>query len=88
MDVDRPVEDVGLVVAVDRVEQLVAGEDAAVGLEDRLEQPELDPRQRDRLAVAGDLVAVEVDDQVGVARGGGPGAGVGCRPTRFGGGST
>src|SRR3954470_5359546 len=34
VDVDGPVEDVGLVAAVDRVEQLVAGEHAAVGLED------------------------------------------------------
>ena len=66
VDVDRPVQDVGLSSAVDRVEQLVAGQDAAVGLEDRLEEPELDPGQRDRLAVAGDLVAVEVDDEVGV----------------------
>ena len=53
VDVDGPVEDVGLVLAVDRVEQLVAGQDAAVGLEERLEQPELDAGQRDRLAVAG-----------------------------------
>jgi hypothetical protein len=33
VDVDRPVEDVGLVVPVDRVEELVAGEDPPVGLE-------------------------------------------------------
>ena len=66
MDVDRPIEDVGLVPAVDRVEQLVAGEDPAVGLDDGLEEAELDAGQRDRLAVAGDLVAVEVDDEVGV----------------------
>ena len=67
VDVDGAVEDLGAVVAVDGIEQLVAGEDAAVGREDRLEQPELDPGQGDRLAVAGHLVAVAVEDQVGVA---------------------
>ena len=45
VDVDRAVEDLGAVVAVDRIEQLVARQDAAVGLEDRLEQPELDAGQ-------------------------------------------
>ena len=54
-------------LAVDGVEQLVAGQDPAVRLEERLEEAELDAGQGDRLAVAGDLVAVEVDDQVGVA---------------------
>ena len=54
-------------LAVDGVEQLVAGEDPAVGLEDGWQEPELDAGQGDRLAVAGDLVAVEVDDQVGQA---------------------
>ena len=66
MDVDRAVQDLGAVVAVDRVEQLVAREDAAVRGEDRLEQAELDPGQRDRLAVAGDLEAVAVERQVAV----------------------
>ena len=61
MDVDRAVEDLGASCAVDRVEQLVAGEDAAVGGEDRLEQPELDAGQVDRPAVAGHLVAVAVE---------------------------
>ena len=42
MDVDGPVEDVARLVAVDGVEELVAGQDAAVGGEDRGEQPELD----------------------------------------------
>ena len=66
VDVDRPIHDVGLVPAVDRVEQLVAGQDSAVGLDDRLEEAELDSGERDRLTGAGDLVAVEVDDEVGV----------------------
>ena len=35
VDVDGPVEHLGLVLAVDRVEQLVAAQDAAVGLEER-----------------------------------------------------
>ena len=35
VDVDGPVEDLGLVLAVDRIEQLVAGQDAAVGLDQR-----------------------------------------------------
>ena len=67
MDVDRPVEDLGLVLAVDRVEQLVAGQDPAVGLEERDEQPELDGGQRDEPAADPDLVAVAVDDEVAVA---------------------
>ena len=50
VDVNGPVEDVGLVAAVDRIEELVAGQDAAVRFEDRLEEPELDPGQGDRLA--------------------------------------
>ena len=66
MDVDRAIQDVGLVAAVDRIEQLVAGQDPAVGLDDRLEQTELDPGEGDRLTGAGDLVAVEIDDEVGV----------------------
>ena len=66
VDVDGPVQHVRLVPAVDRVEELVAGEHPAVRLEDGLEQPELDPGQGDRRAVAGDLVAVEVHDQVAV----------------------
>ena len=37
------------VLAVDGVEQLVAGEDPAVGLEEGLEEPELDAGQGDRL---------------------------------------
>ena len=69
VDVDGPVEDVGLVAAVDRVEQLVAGEDAAVGLEERLEEPELDARQGDRLARPRHLVAVGVDDEVALGEG-------------------
>ena len=67
MDVDRPVEDVGPVLAVDRVEQLVAGEDPAAGLDEAGQEAELDAGERDRPAGPGDLVAVEVDGQVGQA---------------------
>ena len=65
MDVHGPVEHLGLVLAVDGIEQLVAGEDAAVGLDQGRQQAELDARQRDRLAVAGDLEPVGIDDEVG-----------------------
>ncbi len=65
MDVDRPIEDVRAVVSVDGVEQLVAAEHAAVGVEDGQEQPELDVGQRDDPAGPGDLVTVRVDDEVG-----------------------
>ena len=67
MDVDRPIEDLGLVLAVDRVEQLVAGQDAAVGLEQRGEQPELDRGQGHRPVADADLVAFAVEDEVAVA---------------------
>ena len=87
VDVDGPVEDLGLVVAVDGIEQLVAGQHPAVGLEEAGQEPELDPGQGDRHAVAGDLVAVEVDDQVG-QREARAGAGVGVRRRRCGAGST
>src|SRR6478752_10537772 len=63
VDVDGPVEDVRLVSPVDRVEQLIAGEDAAIGFEDRLEKSELDPGRRDRRARAGDVVAVGIEDE-------------------------
>ena len=66
MDVDRAVEDVVLVGAVDRIEELVAAQDPPIGDEDRLEEPELDVGQRDRPAVPGDLVAVAVERQVAV----------------------
>ena len=78
VDVDGPVEDLGLVLAVDGIEQLVAAQDAAAGLDEAGQEPELDPGQGDRHAVAGDLVAVEVDDQVG-QRQARAGAGVGVR---------
>ena len=57
VDVDRAIEDVGRLVAVDRVEELVARQDAAVGGEDRREQLELDPGQVDRGVASTDLVA-------------------------------
>ena len=47
VDIDRPLEDAIGVVAVDAVEELVAGQDPAVGLEERDQQPELDGRQGD-----------------------------------------
>ena len=65
MDVDGPVEHVRLVLAVDGIEQLVAGQDPAAGLDEGRQEAELDGREGDRRAVAGDLVAVEVDDEVG-----------------------
>jgi hypothetical protein len=47
VDVDRPVEDLRLVLTVDRVEELVPGQDPSVGLEQGRQQPELDRGQRD-----------------------------------------
>ena len=82
VDVDRAVEDRGVVAAVDHVEELVAGEDPAAGLEEDLEQPELDAGQRDRPAIAGDLVAVGIEDEVGVAEAGGGCGGAGPRSAR------
>ena len=63
VDVDRPVEDLLLARAVDRVEQLVAGQRAPVRRDERHEQPELHRRQRDELGSATDLVALRVDDR-------------------------
>ena len=71
-----------------RVEQLVADEDPAVGLEDRLEQPELDVGQVDRPVGQPDLVAVGVEDAGrrggcrSRARGRGRGRRVGARSCR------
>ena len=65
MDVDGPIEHLGLVLAVDRVKQLIAAEDTAAGLDQAGEEAEFDPGEGDRDAVAGDLVAVEIDDEVG-----------------------
>ena len=48
VDVDGPIEDLGLVLAVDRVEQLVAGQDAAVGLEQRRRAAGTRPRSARR----------------------------------------
>src|SRR5262245_41115999 len=64
VDVDRPIEHVGLVVAPHRIEELVAGQHSAPGLDEGDEELELDVGQRQHRAVAGDLVAVEVDDEV------------------------
>ena len=66
MDVDRPIEDLGLVLAVDRVEELVAGQDAAVALEEGDEEPELDGGQRHEPIGDPDLVALAIDDEVAV----------------------
>ena len=79
VDVDRPVEHVSLVRAVDRVEELVAAQDAAVRLEERDEKPELDPGKRDGHTVAGHFEAVAIDDEVGVAEEGERGGGTGRR---------
>ena len=66
MEVDRAVQDLGLVAAVDGIEQLVAGQDAPVRLEQGLEEPELDAGQLDDGAVAADLVAIEIHDEIRV----------------------
>ena len=76
MNVDGPVEDLGRVLAVDRIEQTIAAEDTAAGLDEAGQQAELDVGEGDRYAAAGDLVAVEVDDEVG-QREACPGSGVG-----------
>ena len=47
VDVDGPVEDVGLADAVDRVEELVAGQDPAVGLEQGRQEAELQEAEGD-----------------------------------------
>src|SRR4051794_18902879 len=47
VDVDRSVEDLRLLGAPDRVEELVAAENPAVGLEEGLEKTELDVGQPD-----------------------------------------
>ena len=65
--------------APDRVEELVAAEDAAVGLEQRLEEPELDVGQLDGRAGDRDLVAGRVEDEAVVAD---PVAGRARRPAR------
>ena len=68
MDVDRAVHDLGLVLAVDGIEQLIARQDSTIGLQQRLEEPELDARQVDRRACAEDVEAIEVHDEVGVGQ--------------------
>ena len=62
VDVDGAIQDLGCLVAVDRVEELVARQDAAVRAEDRRQQTELDAGQVDDGAVvAADLVSGGVD---------------------------
>ncbi len=71
MDIDRAVQHLGGLVAVHRVEQLVAREDAPAGAQDRAEEPELHARQiDDRAVVATHLVARGIDGQVAVAEDG------------------
>ncbi len=68
MGIDGAVEDIGLAEAVQRVEQLVAGQHAAVRGEERREQAELGRRQDDGLVADRDLVPVEVHHEVVVAQ--------------------
>ena len=63
VDVDRPVEDGVGVAAVDGVEELVAVEDPAVGLEQGGQQPEFERRQRHRRPVDPCLVTVAIEVQ-------------------------
>jgi hypothetical protein len=67
VDVDRPVEDLGGVVGVDRVEELVAGQDPAVRGEQGGEQAELDEGQGNEAGADARLVAGRVEDEVAVA---------------------
>ena len=67
MDIDRAIEDVARLMAVDGVEQLVAGQDATVGGEDRREELELDRCEVDSGLAAADLMACRVDDEIGMA---------------------
>ena len=64
VDVDGPVGDVALGVAVERVEQPVAAQHAAVRLEQHLEQPELERAQGHLAAAHGHPVAGRVELQV------------------------
>ena len=74
VDVDCPVEDVRLLVAVDGIEQLIAGQHAPVGLDEGRQQAELDAGEGDDRPRAQHLVSVAVDDEVGMEerRPGGP----------------
>src|SRR6188768_636392 len=67
MDIDRAIEDVARLMAVDGVEQLVAGQDATVGGEDRREELELDRCEVDSGLAAAHLMACRVDDEIGMA---------------------
>ena len=66
VDVDRPVQDLGLVLAVDGVEQLVPGQNSTARLEEGHEKAELDGRKWHEPISDPDLVAIAIDDQVGV----------------------
>src|SRR4051794_39318673 len=62
--VDRAIEHVALALAVDRVEQPVPAEDAAVRVQQRGEQPQLEGREGHRQARHPNLVAVGVKLEV------------------------
>jgi hypothetical protein len=66
VDVHRTIEDLRLVLAIDRVEELIAGQHSTVSLEESYEQPELHRGEGDGTARDSDLVAVTIDDQVAV----------------------
>src|SRR5579884_198444 len=63
VDVDRPVDHVHLLERVDVGQQLVAREDAAGELHQRLQELELDHREADLAAVERYLAAIEVHDE-------------------------
>ncbi len=66
MDIDRPLQDGLGVLAVDGVEELIPGQDPAVGLEQGDEEPELDGRERHVPAGDHGRVASAIDDEVAV----------------------
>ena len=66
MDIDRAIQDPGLVLPVHGIQQLIAGEDAPVRLEERDEEPEFDGGQSDKLVTDANLVAIAIDDEVTV----------------------
>ena len=76
--IDRPIQDVALAEAVERVQQLFAREHPAVGLEERGQQPELGGRQGHDVSVDRGLVALSIDRQVAQPQRLAPARGVGA----------
>src|SRR5439155_23479771 len=67
VDVDRAVEGLGRVVAIERVEQGVAREDPPLGLDERDEEAQLRRRERQYVGAAADLMTLAIDLEVGEA---------------------